>query len=43
MKRAVISLFALLIFAVGVFGQSSSFNYQGKLNDNGSAATGTYQ
>ena len=43
MKSAVTSLFALIIFAAGVLGQSSSFNYQGKLNDSGSAATGTYQ
>jgi hypothetical protein len=43
MKSALTLLFALIIVAIRVFGQSSAFNYQGKLNDSGSAATGTYQ
>jgi uncharacterized small protein (DUF1192 family) len=32
-----------LALAISVFAQSSSFNYQGRLNETGAAANGTYQ
>jgi hypothetical protein len=43
MKRAIIYLFLILSLSAGAFGQSSSFNYQGKLNETGNAASGSYQ
>ncbi|HSK70581.1 MAG TPA: tail fiber domain-containing protein [Pyrinomonadaceae bacterium] len=47
MKRNIfINLAAIvwfLIFAGAAFAQTTSFVFQGKLNDNGSAANGTYQ
>ncbi len=43
LKRALILTTLALVLAVNAFAQSSSFNYQGRLNDQGSAASGTYQ
>ena len=42
-KRAIIFLVIALALAANAFGQSSAFNYQGRLNDAGSAASGTFQ
>lgn len=43
-KRAIIFLIlALALAATGAFAQSSSFNYQGRLNDAGAAANGNFQ
>ncbi|HEY0429404.1 MAG TPA: tail fiber domain-containing protein [Pyrinomonadaceae bacterium] len=42
-KRAIILLVIALALAVNAFGQSSAFNYQGRLNDAGAAASGTFQ
>jgi hypothetical protein len=42
-KRAIILLVFALALAVNAFGQTTAFNYQGRLNDAGTAATGTFQ
>lgn len=42
-KRAIILLVITLALAASAFGQSSAFNYQGRLNDAGAAANGTFQ
>jgi Chaperone of endosialidase len=42
-KRAIILLVIALALAANAFAQSSAFNYQGRLNDAGSAANGTFQ
>lgn len=43
-KRAIIFLILALAFAAtSAFAQSSAFNYQGRLNDAGAAASGTFQ
>lgn len=42
-KRAIIFVILALALAGNVLAQSSSFNYQGRLNDAGSAASGTFQ
>ncbi len=42
-KRAIIFVILALALAGSAFAQSSAFNYQGRLNETGSAATGTFQ
>jgi hypothetical protein len=42
-KRAIILLVITLALAASAFGQSSAFNYQGRLNDAGASANGTFQ
>ncbi|HEY0458489.1 MAG TPA: tail fiber domain-containing protein [Pyrinomonadaceae bacterium] len=42
-KRAIIFVILALALAGGAFAQSSAFNYQGRLNDTGAAAAGTFQ
>lgn len=42
-KRAIILLIIALALAANAFGQSSAFNYQGRLNETGASANGTYQ
>ncbi|MET0753467.1 MAG: tail fiber domain-containing protein [Pyrinomonadaceae bacterium] len=42
-KRAIILLVIALALAASAFGQSTAFNYQGRLNDAGAAANGTFQ
>ncbi len=42
-KRAIILLVIALALAVNAFGQSTAFNYQGRLADAGAAANGTFQ
>ena len=41
-RRALIFVILALVLAANAFAQSSAFNYQGRLNDQGSAAGGTY-
>lgn len=44
MKRIInILFFSLFLAAFSVFAQTTSFNYQGQLNDGAGAANGTYQ
>jgi trimeric autotransporter adhesin len=43
MKFILASLFTAIIFTTAAFGQTSSFNYQGKLTETGANANGTYQ
>jgi len=42
-KRAIIFVILALTLAGNALAQNSSFNYQGRLNDAGSAASGTFQ
>jgi trimeric autotransporter adhesin len=42
-KRALIYFLVTMALALSAFAQSSSFNYQGRLNDGGSNANGSYQ
>jgi hypothetical protein len=42
MHKTMIFLAGILVFAAGAFGQTSSFNYQGKLTDGGSPANGSF-
>jgi hypothetical protein len=42
MKRAISIIVITLAVSIGAFAQSSAFNYQGRLNDNGQPANGTY-
>jgi hypothetical protein len=42
-KRAIIFLVLTFALAAGAFAQSSAFSYQGKLNDAGASANGTFQ
>ncbi|HLM60550.1 MAG TPA: hypothetical protein VK308_07095, partial [Pyrinomonadaceae bacterium] len=42
-KNAIITTLLLLVSVMTAFAQSSSFNYQGRLNDAGAAANGTFQ
>lgn len=42
-KRAIIFVLLALALAGNALAQSSSFNYQGRLNDTGAAANGTFQ
>ena len=42
-KRAIILLVIALALAANAFGQSSAFNYQGRLNDAAAPANGTFQ
>jgi len=42
-KRAILFVILALALAGNAFAQSSAFNYQGKLNDAGAAANGTFQ
>jgi hypothetical protein len=42
-KRAIIFVILALALAGNALAQSSSFNYQGRLNDAGAAASGTFQ
>jgi hypothetical protein len=42
-KRAIVFLILALALAGNALAQSSAFNYQGRLNDTGSAASGTFQ
>lgn len=41
-KRAIIFVILALVLATNAFAQSSSFNYQGRLDDQGAAANGSY-
>ena len=43
MKFILVLIFTAAVLTGTAFGQSSSFNYQGKLTETGAAATGTYQ
>ena len=43
MKIILALIFTAVVLTSGALGQSSSFNYQGKLTETGAAATGTYQ
>src|SRR5215207_7090139 len=43
MKFILAVVFAALILTSAAFGQTSSFNYQGKLTETGAAANGTFQ
>ena len=43
MKFILAFIFTAVILTNAAFGQSSSFNYQGKLTETGTAATGTFQ
>jgi len=42
-RRAFILFILALVLAANTFAQTSSFNYQGSLNDQGAAANGAYQ
>ena len=42
-QTAIIFLIVALAMTTSVFAQSSAFSYQGKLNDGGATATGSFQ